>query len=132
MAFSMETLKGNLGEEFHFLVEKHDFPISKTEEEIEEWIRALWQKKEERLKKFYTCGHFESKDNGAKMNGKLLRSVGAAQWTNFSLMALLIVAAAYKMWTSPAALLYNILAIAVMGAMHCRRTQYEIYIGGWP
>ncbi|GFR87463.1 lysocardiolipin acyltransferase 1 [Elysia marginata] len=51
----LQALKGVYPEEIHFYVEDHPIhTLPSSEEELEEWLKKLWKRKEDRLKRFYT------------------------------------------------------------------------------
>lgn len=57
----LQTLRGEFPEEIHFFVEDHPIhTLPSTNVELEDWLKTLWSAKEERLKRFYAQGSFET------------------------------------------------------------------------
>ncbi|GFO48308.1 lysocardiolipin acyltransferase 1 [Plakobranchus ocellatus] len=91
----LQALQGEYPEEIHFFVEDHPInTLPSSEEELGVWLKKLWERKEERLKKFYaekmfTCEIDEKGDAGravqpmAERDVKVLLYKVVAFWLTF-------------------------------------------------
>ena len=102
-----DIAKGNWPTEIHFDCEYVPSSLLPLKEpELEEWLKRCWQQKEEKLKSFYTNGHFDTP----------YLQESSCSWTQLSMLATLVLWAAFHATIFYGLYLYSIVRWYCLGA----------------
>jgi len=99
-----DLFKGNFPTEIHFLVQTYpNNKIPSHKDDLDNWCREQWSKKETRLREFYEKKTFLFEALELKCNESLVWSLFMYAWIAWILLKLTI---AYFLWTYPWLWLY--------------------------
>lgn len=99
-----DIFKGNFPSEIHFFVEHfHGNTIPSHKDDLDNWCKERWSRKEVMLRNFYEVKSFRREGREVYCNESLIGSLFVYTWLAWTALELVI---AYLLWTYPLLWLY--------------------------